>query len=250
MGQLRTVGSLLLVGLLVAAPAFAGRSVTPVEIGNTPQYTINLATGTVTKGITADCRLGNPNDPAYYINGWLMGDESYEFLYHPQQTDACACPYGSVITNVHIFLYYPPGAETCPPLTISGGMADTFWEPTLQCWVPGDELCRTIDYSLTVPNPGLYDVWMPLACSCAVMDAWYMITIHFGTLWCPVMPAIVTDAGPIRPCTNWNNWGQGWQDLQNYGWGYNLAFYADATCCSDPVSTEPQTWGSVKSLYR
>ncbi len=57
-------------------------------------------------------------------------------------------------------------------------------------------------------------------------------------------------AGPIQPCTNWNNWGQGWQDLVNYNWNANLAIYADATCCENPVSAEPNSWGGLKSLYR
>jgi hypothetical protein len=245
MRQLRLLCALFLIGLVCAAPALAARSVTPVELGNVPHYSLDLGTGIT----SADCRLGNLNGPAYFIDGWFTGDEAYKFLFHPQQTDACACPYGFQITNVHMYMYFPPGAVTCP-LTMWVDLEDAAWAAEPHCWTPGVEDCASPVYQVTVPAAGLYDISIPMTCGCAFMDYWYLISVHFGPVSCATLPAIVVDAGPIQTCTNWNDWGIGWQDLADYGFTWNLAMYADASCCQSPVKTEQSTWGSVKSLYK
>jgi hypothetical protein len=232
----------LLLVLLATASAAADRSPVAVPLGpDVPRYTLNVANGTT----TADCRLGNPNGPAYYISGWFTGGESYKYLFHPQLTNTCGCP-AFIVSNIHMFMYFP---DVCP-LTVYVDLEDAVWDPQRNCWFPGAEDFTSPAYNITVPGPGLYDIGIPVTGSCAFMNYWYLISVHFFTVDCANVPDIVVDAGPITPCTNWNDWGFGWQDLVDYGFVWNLAMYADADCCLNPIPTENNTWGGVKSLYK
>ena len=63
--------------------------------------------------------------------------------------------------------------------------------------------------------------------------------------------AIIVDNTPTA-CLDWNNWGDGWQDLDD--WGFNaygdLNMWADVFCCSPAVGTEESTWGEIRNLFR
>ncbi len=230
--------------LTSASVALAARTPVVKEIRGLPRYTYDAGKGLA----TIDCRLGNQNAPVYYVEPWFEGMESYKFLFHPQQTDHCSCPFGFQIVYVHMFLYFPAGAINTP-MKISADLEDAAWDGARGCWVPGVEDCVSLDYAVSVPAEGIYDVSLPITCGCAYLNYWYLISFKFG-LAPAARPAIVVDAGPILPCTNWNDWGSGWQDLSTLGWNWNLAMYADAACCNEPVEVEQNTWGGVKSLYK
>jgi len=233
-----------LVGLSSAALAGKPEVLNAVKIDQDPVSSQTLGGAAATA-----CYLGNTNDPAYYINGWLTGDEAYKFLFHPRLTNQCGCPYGFRITTVHFFLYFPDIRARVP---IWVDLENALWDPVLQCWVPGPEDCVSPTYTVQVPSTGLYDIALPLPCDCAFMDYWYLISVHLGTITGTTnLPKIVVDAGPVLPCYNWNDWGEGWVDLSTVGgWVWNVAMYAEAECCENPVPEEGTSWGQVKQLYR
>lgn len=240
---------LVMVGLLgLSSAALAGKPevLTAVKIDQVPVVSQTLGGAAVT-----ECYLGNTNDPAWFIRGWLTGNEAYKFLFHPRLTNSCGCPYGFRITKVHFYLYFEAADIACT-VPLWADLENALWDPALQCWVPGPEDCVSPVYNVRVPSEGLYDIGLPIPCDCAFMDYWYLISVHIGPLdMCSSLPKIVVDAGPVLPCYNWNDWGEGWVDLSTIsGWVWNVAMYAEAECCENPVPEEGTSWGQVKQLYR
>jgi len=191
-------------------------------------------------------QVGNLNPAVWGIPEWFTGQEEYKILFNPLET--LNCPFGFQLQQVHMLMSF----DEPTTFEVWVDLEDALWDDGLQCWVPGIEDCRSDTYTVTIDEPGLYDIGLPIDCDCAYMTDptgapyMYMLSMHFPT---PFTATLVTDDYPTA-CTSWNNWAGVWEDLYNWGFPGNIIMYGDVTCCEDPVATEPRTWGGVKSLFR
>jgi hypothetical protein len=90
---------------------------------------------------------------------------------------------------------------------------------------------------------------------CAFMGYIYTLTVHFLTAFDPDRrPSLITDQFPGSgpQCRSWVGGGPSgeWQDLMGLGLPGNAIIFAEQSCCEFPVPGEPETWGSLKALYR
>lgn len=199
----------------------------------------------------SDLTWGNTNAPAWLITNWIYGDEMYKHLLGmPGEGEPCGR--GFWVENVHMLMNF--GEEDVPStFSVFVGLADANYDPTTGCYTPWWHVCTSLTYSITIEEPGMYDVSIPLyeQCDCADLNYRFLLSWHFVTEFDPdKRPDAVADDSPIG-CYSWNNYGTGWQDLVlDEGWPGEILMYADIFCCDDPVASEPTTWGGVKSLYR
>jgi len=216
----------------------ADREVTVKLLDQQPQ-SVNVA-----RSPAGDCLVGNLYSPYFAIPGWLIGLESYMYMFDAEES-ACACAAGFAVEAVHMYLQFE-GAES---FDMSVGFNEAVWDPASGCWVPGPEICRSPIYTVAVDNPGLYDIVLPVECECAFFGYWYGISVNFESSFA-VSPDIITDNVPLG-CVSWNDYGGGWEDLNSvYGFPGELSIYADVVCCQNPVADEANTFGGVKSLFR
>lgn len=217
-------------------------TVTPVE---GPVLTTDAA------GPAGVCIYGNDNAPAFAITDWVYGQESYATVFGAPQPP-CGCAAGFTIEAVHLYMQF---AVADVPVTFDAtvGFGEALFDETAQCFVPGVQNCESASYTVTIDNPGLYDISLPIdptSCPCAFFDYEYAVYFNILTAFAATgRPDIVTDDVPVG-CVSWNDYGAGWEDLQGYGLPGETIMFADVVCCETPVPNEDQTWGGVKSLYR
>ncbi|MEN8008384.1 MAG: hypothetical protein ABFS42_15350 [Candidatus Krumholzibacteriota bacterium] len=195
--------------------------------------------------------VGNLNPGYWRISGWFTGAEEYKFLFNPvEQLD---CPAGFQLEQVHMLLDFDDTMNYPITFEVWCDLEDAWWDNVLQCWIPGEEDCRSDTYAVTIDVPGTYDIGIPITCECAYMTDptgapyWYMLSMHFPNLFAA---NLITDDFPV-PCYSWNNWGSGWVDLvATSGFPGGIVMWGDVICCSDPVAIEERSWGDIKSLFR
>jgi len=202
------------------------------------------------QGSRQDCQVGNLNPMYYLIADWIWGAEGYKFLFDPMAT--CQCEAGFHLETVHLALDF--GAEDVPTsFDVYVDLEEAIWDPVLQCWFPGPEVCVSQVYTIDITEAGTYDIAIPIIdeCNCAAMEFLYLISFHIVGEFDPAMrPGIITDEFPTN-CTSWNDYGSGWLDLVfDFGFPGNLILWGDVTCCEFPVGAEENTWGGVKNLYK
>jgi len=119
-----------------------------------------------------------------------------------------------------------------------------------QCPFPGPEECASDLYQVVLGQAALYDIALAINCGCLCVDGTYLLSVWFESCTSGAGLELVTDEFP-SPCTSWNNWGLGWEDLvTGFGFPGNLIIFADAVCCASPSAVERTTWGTVKETYR
>ncbi len=153
---------------------------------------------------------------------------------------------------VHILLQFSE-LQVPQTFTLVADLEDAVFDSLTGCWWPGPEDCVSEPVTITIEQPGLYDIAVPISCDCAYffdasgMPYVYMVSIHFMDA---VNADIILDDTPT-PCVAFNDWGAGWIDLYQYFGEYgDLIMWADLDCCEDPIADERTSWGQVKSLYR
>jgi hypothetical protein len=233
-----TLVSTLMFCLILASGVFAGeRQVTVTRIDQEVQ-TLPEA-----RGAAGDCLMGNLNAPYYAISGWLLGMESYSYVYEADAA-ACACPEGFAVETVHIYLQFAGAMD----FDVAVGLSEAEWDFAGSCWVPGADICASPVYNVAIPGGGLYDIALPVTCDCAFFGYHYAIDVDFLTSFA-VSPDMITDNVPVG-CVSWNDYGGGWVDLNPTGFPGELLIFADVACCADPVANEDETFGGIKSLFR
>lgn len=236
----------VLFGIVVLLGATAAAKdapiVTPVDPGEIP---FGLQGGQQT-GI-----VGNLNSPYYRLTGWFTGAEEYKYLFCP--AEQLNCPYGFLLENVHMVLDFTEDMIFPITFTVWIDLEDALWDPARGCWVPGIEDCRSDTHTVTIDEPGMYDISLPIDCACAYLfdppgaPYWYLLSMHFPELF---TANLITDNLPTN-CTSWNDWGSGWFDLVGEG-GFpgNILMWGDVVCCDVPVGNERMNWDEIKSLFR
>jgi hypothetical protein len=229
--------------LSVAATSVATErelTVRPFNYENIPQIVVGPVDPTST------CMVGNLNEPAWIIRDFMLPQEEYKLVFRSQGT--CAnCIFGFDVDRIHVLL------ETREACTITMSM-DVEGSVNLVpgCDGPGEEWCVTESYYVMLPDSGAYDIGIPINCPCLARRT-HLLSLRIENFSCATgsRPSIITDGSP-HLCTNWNNIGTGWYDLLAEWpdqWPGDLLFWADASCCEQPVPVEKSTWGAIKSLY-
>jgi hypothetical protein len=239
--------ALILCLLLVAGTALAAREAVVTRLDESELLFAGAAT---TRG---DACWGNLNDPAYAITDWVWGGETYAYGFTPPVFQ-CPCPLGFHVESVHMLLQFAP--EDVPATfdayvnLAADGQTDIMPPP---CPFPGVEECVSPLFTVTITDPGLYDIALPLYdyCDCAYLEYGYFLSFHIPTVFPETMrPNMITDDLPSG-CTSYNDYGLGWDDLVvDVGFPGNIVMWADIICCENPVAVEQGTWGLLKTLYR
>ena len=234
--------------VLVAGTALAAREVivTPVT-GDVTQYTPGISPS----GADGVCQMGNLNPLAFAITDWVWGAEKYKYLYYADPAGCTACTEGFTVEAVTLYLQF--GVEDVPvTFEARADFEEAIWDDALQCYYPGPEICVSPDYTVTIDAAGLYAISLPMdtACACAEFGHWYGISFEFLTSFdSDGRPDLITDEFPVG-CVSWNDYGAGWEDLQDFGFPGEVSMTADIVCCANPVSTEKNTWGEIKAMFR
>jgi len=235
---------LLVLVVLMASAAIAKDTITitPIDPADVPVRTLSPANGQL---------VGNLNPGAWRISGWFTGAEEYKYLFNP--VEQLNCPAGFMLTTVHMVLDFDINMTYPIVFPVWVDLEDAWWDDALQCWVPGEEDCRSDIFTVTIDAPGTYDIGIQINCECAYMfdplgmPYWYMLSMHFPELF---TANLITDDFPV-PCYSWNNWGSGWYDLVvDAGFPGGILMWGDVLCCDDPVAVEETSWGDIKSLFR
>ena len=244
----RTTVALILCLLLVAGSALAAREAVVTRLDDPVLLSAGVAAST-----RGDACWGNLNDPTYAITNYIWGDEVYAYGFTPPVFQ-CPCPLGFHVENVHMLMQFTP--EDAPATfdayvnLASDGQQNIMPPP---CPFPGVEECVSPLFTVTINEPGLYDIALPLYdyCDCAYLEYGYFLSFHFATTFPDSMrPDLVTDDLPSG-CTSYNDYGFGWEDLvTGVGLPGNIVMWADIICCENPVTVEQGTWGLLKTLYR
>jgi len=195
------------------------------------------------------CAVGNAADPYWNFGNWIMGGEVYAYLIRPG-AEGCGCAEGFTLDRVSMLMQF--GSEDTPvTFDAFAGLAEAVWNPASGRYVPGQEYCRSVTWSISAGLAGLYEIFVDLdgACPCATTGDAYFVTFHLPndfTWW----PDALEDNDP-QPGVCYYDSGNGWQDLVgDFGWWGKNIMRAHVSCCAGPVPTEGRTWGQVKSTYR
>jgi len=189
--------------LALAAGAFAAdRTVTVTPIDG-PLLSIDQA---APNGV---CVYGNNNAAVYGLTNTLWGQESYATAFNAPQ-EACGCAAGFTIEQVHFYINF--GAEDVPAtFNVS---VDFLEAGPSDCPAPGALICGSPVYQVTITNPGLYDIGLPMGeCACATFGYDYAVAINFPNAFpTTARPDVVTDAAPLG-CISYAEFGSGWTDM-------------------------------------
>ncbi|MFH1845909.1 MAG: hypothetical protein ABIF77_22220 [bacterium] len=233
---------LALVLVFTAANAYADRTATVSRLDEAVAQEFQFPTET-----RQDCTLGNQNPPSFLVSGWFIGQERYKYLIFPPEQ--CACPVGFQLLNVNMLLSFD---ATMVPVSfiVRGDLGEAIWDATNGVWVPGSDYFVSGDYIVTIDEPGVYVITVPMdGVECAFMDYHYFIGLEFVD---PFDADLVIDEFPEIGVT-YNDWGSGWYDLyfafltKSSG---KTIIWGDIICCEPAVDNEAQTWGKIKQLYR
>ncbi len=232
--------------VLVVGLAQAEREVTITKL------TQEVRTLDASKSAAADCAMGNLNSPAYAIGDWIWGAESYKYMFYADEAQCAACSEGFTVEAVNMYLQF--GAEDVPAsFTAFVDFEEAAWDEVLGCWVPGPEVCTSPAYTVTITDPGLYNISLPMdaeSCPCAYFGYWYGVSFSFLDAFPEASrPDLITD-DTVVGCTSWNDYGSGWIDFVDFGMPGEASIYADIVCCANPVSIELKSFGDVKALFR
>ena len=190
----------------------------------------------------ATCEVGNLNSAAYSISGFLEPPEKYALVFDPAAS-CLDCDLGVKITKVHIML---SAAAACD-MEIKVSLMHVEG----QCPVPTDLICGHFEYSVSLSEAGVWDIGLPLDCFCADPGYPYALKVKIASASCTddLLPDLVIDNAPSF-CTSYREVDGVWSDLGVAGVPGTPMIWADAECCWAPVSSESESWGGLKALYR
>lgn len=210
---------------------------------------IGRMSGTVPSRVTSSCNLGVSTGAAYIVDYLAPPDDAYDTFLDPAQ---CACATGAVeLHNAHVLLNFQAGCAQPVRVRIIGAtsIGAGCWRPD-----PGVTLCGPLDYELTPAVPGNYQFNLALPTGCCIQGpAFLEIDFTSAGAGCSTpgtRPRLITTAA-CNPCTSWNLYSDGTDDLCDpfVGFPGNPVMWADGDCCSVVPTTE-KSWGRIKILYR
>lgn len=196
-----------------------------------------------------DCFVGNLTTPVFMISDRIGGAERYRYSFWADP-DLCNCTEGFTIDAVHMYMKF--GTDDVPVSFDARGVFDQAeWNEASGAWVPGAEICSSPVTTIEISGAGMYDIFVEMAgggCACAAWDYHYAVGFDLLTNF-NSSPDMVVNGQPLGG-QSWVSSGGAWNDLLDGGLPGEICIYADATCCENPTSATPHTFGAVKSLYR
>lgn len=213
-------------GELRAIPA--GTEVRVIQLGDGPRPNGDI------------CQLHLLGEPAYVIGGWLQGDEVYKIYCDPQACPPHHSDYNGLIPTYFIFyLYWYPldSGDAVPPchLDFALDMEHPTW-PEPDCPYPGEMIWSSGLYGLDLPEPGLYEIAVPLDGTPCIAGPFFF-SIYFAPFApCPdYVDIVLFDTEPCVPCSDYNDWGEGWYDFCTELFGVNVAAFVEGVWECDAV---------------
>jgi hypothetical protein len=182
----------------------------------------------------------------YYwtIDQWFTGNETYWAYCEPCRCPSCQGGWKPLAVTMYLFW---ENENTCA-LSVSAEIvrADV---SVPDCPTPGQVICASEPMTVGPFSPaGLWAVTVPLPEGAAPLTTPFFASLRFHST-CEQLPAVVAAKEPCNPCTTWNDWGQGSQDLCTYGFPGNLSLYATLEC-QGPSAVQQTTWTTIKTMYK
>lgn len=186
-----------------------------MPLGETPTVSISLGDGSPAAQRLTFCNGDSMGTPKYALNSWFTGTEYYATYQDPTETGCPLPTYPFQIDTIKWHVYNP--ADTALNLSMQG----VVWAvdaATPSCLIPGEVLCYSPMFSVTLPaGPGGVIISLPM--NCCVYGP------YFAGVYCPDFTGtgflgIVTDSsgfggtyGASRTCANYNNYRGFHEDL-------------------------------------
>ncbi|MBU8934361.1 MAG: dockerin type I repeat-containing protein [candidate division Zixibacteria bacterium] len=178
---------------------------------------------------------------AYFVGGWLYGEEYYAAYQDPVET-GCLNTYPFEVTAINWAVHVQQALTVeMQPLVFDYGDPD----------VIGNVICPGPLYTVSFPSPGAYIVSLPFPDPCCVTGPYY------AGLWVPtalgfdLLDVVVDDGVIVPPRSNatYNNYNGEWLDLiDDAGFTWNLELWSEGlnslegNCGSNGVSLiDPDT---------
>lgn len=190
--------------LLASGSSFAGKS-TPyvIELPDTEPILINPNYSAPMFRLADTCTVTMGGPMAYYIPGWVIGNDLYKAYQDP--AESCDRPYPFTIDVVYLPLQYLSSNTIYISVDIeSVDLSDP------SCPKPGTLLTISPLYEVTL-DFNLYMIQIPLDTP-VVVNGPYFVGVYFADMGNPYDAAIITDTIPT-PCVSYNDWGEGYVDL-------------------------------------
>lgn len=183
------------------------------------------------------CTTGNDSAIAYWIEGWVTGNELYKAYMDPSKH--CTNAYPFVVREINM----PMQFDAACTLTVSVDV-ETADQSNPDCHIPGEPLAISSDWELNVPAAGGYMLWIPLDTPITVTGPFFAGFFLTSAIAASVNPSVYCDDDP-RACFTYNIWDTtiGYIDLVDnsfYNFPGRLAMYVNGTtggssgsgCCS------------------
>ncbi|MEW6411647.1 MAG: dockerin type I repeat-containing protein [Candidatus Zixiibacteriota bacterium] len=148
--------------------------------------------------------------PSYHLTGWVNGNELYKGYIDPSAS--CENPYPFRVTEISMPMYFSSSSR----MYVSVDIEDVY-NPTPGCPWPGAVLAISVDYELYIPEPGYYDIWIPLDTPIVVNGPFFAGFFIGSTVNPDAGAALLTSDDPTALCRSYEIWDEqiGFIDLLN-----------------------------------
>jgi hypothetical protein len=190
------------------------------------------------------CAIKWQGNPTGVFANWFVGNEEYAVFQDPAEI-GCPNPYPLQVNEVHWIM------QANVPVTFDAQAM--IWEvdwsdPT--CPKPGNVLCSGPVRTYDLTSAGVYQVnyfleLPPTPSGCCVLGPYFAginVITHTGSFG--IIDLVISDVSGTRPCANYNNWNNFWDDMEAQQSGdlilWSSGFNADSNGCSfeEPVDVE------------
>ena len=196
------------VGMLLSAITVQAAEKTNARLerlGDVPQRSIVIAPMLS----SADtCFLHDYDSLAWILNDWVTGLELYKGYIDPAHS--CESPYPFTVTAINMPMYFARPTEISASVDVEA-VDDT---SITGCNIPGVLLAISSDWTATVPDSGLWNIWIPLD-EPVMVDGPFFAGFYISSAVDSLDGvAVLTDDNPVL-CTSFNIWDEsvGWVDL-------------------------------------
>ncbi|MEW6050826.1 MAG: dockerin type I domain-containing protein [Candidatus Zixiibacteriota bacterium] len=216
-------GLLILLGLSTSLSAADKRQARVERIIDLPSQSL----GSIGSFAAAEaCTAGNDSAIAYWIEGWVLGNELYKAYIDP--ATQCPSPYPFTVREINM----PMKFDAAVSFTVSVDVESPDNSIPL-CLYPGNTLAISSDWQIDVPGPGGYMIWIPLDTPIVVNGPFFAGFFLGSAIDIASNPSVYCDNDP-RECFTYNIWDTtiGFVDLVNnsmFNFPGRLAMYVNGT---------------------
>ncbi len=189
---------------------------------------------------TADtCILRHDQGIVFRINGWVVGNELYKSYLDPSV--GCPTPYPFTITEINMPMIF--NDSTTMTVSVDVERVD-YSNPN--CPFPDTVMLGISSaYTITIPNAGIYELWIPLDQPIIVNEPFFA-GFFIGEITNPLCSAsVVIDDNLSTICMSYNVWDDtlGFIDLNNnefFNFPGQLVLYASGITGGNSLEPTPQ----------